>query len=86
MRALSRSFHHMWNSCLLYRILHQVIPKVNLGEGLQLISDLERNLPPPEVSSKAWKVRLMEAGTVLSTIDLTKVTLVKVIIKKTVVL
>ena len=76
----------MWNSCLLYRILHQVIPKVNLGEGLQLISDLERNLPPPEVSSKAWKVRLMEASTVLSTIDLTKVTLVKVIIKKTVVL
>ena len=76
----------MWNSCLLYRILHQVIPKVNLGEGLQLISDLERNLPPPEVSSKAWKVRLMEASTVLSTIDLTKVTLVKVIIKKTAVL
>lgn len=76
----------MWNSCLLYRILHQVIPKVNLGEGLQLISDLERNLPPPEVSSKAWKVRLMEASTVLSTIDLTKVILVKVIIKKTVVL
>ena len=76
----------MWNSCLLYRILHQVIPKVNLGEGLKLISDLERNLPPPEVSSKAWKVRLMEASTVLSTIDLTKVTLVKVIIKKTVVL
>ena len=70
----------------MYRILHQVIPKVNLDEGLQLTSDLERNLSPPEESRKAWKGRLMEASTVLSTIDLTKVTLMNLIRKKTVVL